>query len=158
LFHHQVRLEFTCRFQWQPGSLAFWDNRCAQHNAVNDYAGFRRIMHRVTLAGDAPREALSGARRHPWARGNRVEIFVFPGWAFTTGPRFPFEKSMSRYFSAAMFVILRQGLHALSRNRPPEGMPPRKSWSRVLAGWSFPSVDPIRIAHHQRIDICPLWS
>jgi len=55
LFHHQVRLEFTCRFQWQPGSLAFWDNRCAQHNAVNDYAGFRRIMHRVTLAGDVPR-------------------------------------------------------------------------------------------------------
>ena len=55
VFHHQVRLEFTCRFQWQPGSLAFWDNRCAQHNAVNDYAGFRRIMHRVTLAGDTPR-------------------------------------------------------------------------------------------------------
>ena len=55
LFHHQVRLELTCRFQWQPGSLAFWDNRCAQHNAVNDYAGFRRIMHRVTLAGDVPR-------------------------------------------------------------------------------------------------------
>ena len=55
LFQHQVRLELTCRFQWQPGSLAFWDNRCAQHNAVNDYAGFRRIMHRVTLAGDVPR-------------------------------------------------------------------------------------------------------
>ena len=55
VFHHQVRLELTCRFQWQPGSLAFWDNRCAQHNAVNDYAGFRRIMHRVTLAGDVPR-------------------------------------------------------------------------------------------------------
>src|SRR5215470_3827176 len=55
LFHHQVRIEFTCRFQWQPGSLAFWDNRCTQHNAVNDYAGFRRIMHRVTLAGDVPR-------------------------------------------------------------------------------------------------------
>ena len=55
LFHHQVRIEFTWRFQWQPGSLAFWDNRCAQHNAVNDYAGFRRIMHRVTLAGDVPR-------------------------------------------------------------------------------------------------------
>jgi len=55
VFHHQVRLELTCRFQWQRGSLAFWDNRCAQHNAVNDYAGFRRIMHRVTLAGDVPR-------------------------------------------------------------------------------------------------------
>jgi taurine dioxygenase len=50
-FQHQVRLELTCRFQWQPGSVAFWDNRCAQHNAVNDYAGFKRLMHRVTLAG-----------------------------------------------------------------------------------------------------------
>ena len=55
LFQHQVRPELTCRFQWQPGSIAFWDNRCVQHNAVNDYAGFRRLMHRVTLAGDTPR-------------------------------------------------------------------------------------------------------
>jgi taurine dioxygenase len=55
LWQHQVKPEFTCRFQWQPGSIAFWDNRCAQHNAVNDYAGFQRLMHRVTLAGDIPR-------------------------------------------------------------------------------------------------------
>jgi len=55
LFAHQVRPEFTCRFHWEPGSLAFWDNRCAQHNPVNDYHGFRRVMHRVTLAGDRPR-------------------------------------------------------------------------------------------------------
>ena len=55
LFAHQVKPEFTCRFAWAPGSLAFWDNRCAQHNPVNDYHGFRRVMHRVTLAGDAPR-------------------------------------------------------------------------------------------------------
>lgn len=54
LFAHQVRPEFTCRFRWQPGSLAFWDNRCAQHNPINDYHGFRRVMHRVTLAGDVP--------------------------------------------------------------------------------------------------------
>jgi alpha-ketoglutarate-dependent taurine dioxygenase len=54
LFAHQVRPEFTCRFRWEPGSLAFWDNRCTQHNPVNDYHGFRRVMHRVTLAGDAP--------------------------------------------------------------------------------------------------------
>jgi taurine dioxygenase len=54
LFAHQVKPELTCRFQWQPGSLAFWDNRCAQHNPVNDYHGFRRVMHRVTLAGDRP--------------------------------------------------------------------------------------------------------
>ena len=55
LFRHQVRPEFTCRFQWRAGSLAFWDNRCTQHNPVNDYHGHRRVMHRVTLAGDKPR-------------------------------------------------------------------------------------------------------
>ncbi|MEJ8839753.1 TauD/TfdA dioxygenase family protein [Ramlibacter sp. AN1133] len=55
LFQHQVRPEFTCRFAWQPGSLAFWDNRCVQHNPVNDYHGYRRLMHRITLAGDTPR-------------------------------------------------------------------------------------------------------
>jgi taurine dioxygenase len=55
LFAHQVRPEFTCRFRWEPGSLAFWDNRCTQHNPVNDYHGFRRVMHRVTLEGGTPR-------------------------------------------------------------------------------------------------------
>jgi len=55
LFAHQARPEFTCRFRWEPGSIAFWDNRCAQHNPINDYHGFRRVMHRITLAGDKPR-------------------------------------------------------------------------------------------------------
>jgi taurine dioxygenase len=54
LFRHQVRPEFTCRFRWRPSSIAFWDNRCTQHNPINDYHGFRRLMHRVTLAGDKP--------------------------------------------------------------------------------------------------------
>jgi len=52
---HQVKPESTCRFHWEPGSLAFWDNRCAQHYPVNDYHGYRRVMHRVTLEGDTPR-------------------------------------------------------------------------------------------------------
>src|SRR5260370_192087 len=55
LFRHQVRPEFTCRFRWTPGALAFWDNRATQHNPINDYHGKRRIMHRITLAGDRPR-------------------------------------------------------------------------------------------------------
>jgi taurine dioxygenase len=55
LFQHCVRAEFTCRFQWRVGSLALWDNRCAMHNPVNDYHGFTRRMHRITLAGDLPR-------------------------------------------------------------------------------------------------------
>jgi taurine dioxygenase len=55
LFRHQVKPEFTCRFVWTPNALAFWDNRSAQHNPVNDYHGFRRVMHRITLKGDVPR-------------------------------------------------------------------------------------------------------
>jgi taurine dioxygenase len=55
LFGHQIKPEFTCRFQWRVGSLALWDNRCTQHNPVNDYHGHRRLMHRITLAGDRPR-------------------------------------------------------------------------------------------------------
>jgi taurine dioxygenase len=55
LWAHQIRPEFTCRFRWQPGSLAFWDNRAAMHNPINDYHGYRRVLHRITLAGDKPR-------------------------------------------------------------------------------------------------------
>jgi taurine dioxygenase len=55
LFQHQTRPELTCRFNWRAGSLAFWDNRCALHNPVNDYHGYKRTMHRVTLAGEKPR-------------------------------------------------------------------------------------------------------
>lgn len=54
LYQHQISAEFTCRFSWRVNSIGFWDNRCAQHNPVNDYHGHRRVMHRITLAGDVP--------------------------------------------------------------------------------------------------------
>jgi taurine dioxygenase len=55
LFRHSTRAEFTCRFRWEAGSLALWDNRCAMHNPINDYHGYTRRMHRITLAGEVPR-------------------------------------------------------------------------------------------------------
>jgi len=54
LYDHQVKPEFTCRFVWQVNSIALWDNRCAMHNPINDYHGYRRVMHRITLEGDRP--------------------------------------------------------------------------------------------------------
>ncbi len=53
LYQHAARPEFTCRFVWRDGSLAFWDNRATWHYAVNDYQGERRLMHRITLEGCA---------------------------------------------------------------------------------------------------------
>ena len=49
-----VSTDFTCRVQWQPGSLTMWDNRCTQHCASADYQGQRREMLRTTVAGDRP--------------------------------------------------------------------------------------------------------
>ena len=53
LYVHASQPSFTCQFQWQPGSIAFWDNRATWHLAVNDYQGQRRLMHRITVAGTA---------------------------------------------------------------------------------------------------------
>jgi taurine dioxygenase len=46
--------EYQCRFRWRRNSIAFWDNRAAQHYAVADYYPQTRIMHRITICGDEP--------------------------------------------------------------------------------------------------------
>ena len=51
---HQIRPEFTCRVRWSPGTLTVWDNRCTQHNAINDYHGQRRRMRRLTVGPQTP--------------------------------------------------------------------------------------------------------
>jgi len=54
LYRHCQQPELTCRFRWQPGSVAFWDNRATLHYAIDDYGDALRLAHRVTLKGDAP--------------------------------------------------------------------------------------------------------
>jgi len=54
LLQQHSRPEYTCRFQWTPGSIAFWDNRSVQHYAASDYYPHRRLLRRVTVAGDKP--------------------------------------------------------------------------------------------------------
>jgi taurine dioxygenase len=51
LFAHAMEKRFHTRFQWRPGSIAFWDNRATWHYALNDYHGHERLMHRITIAG-----------------------------------------------------------------------------------------------------------
>jgi taurine dioxygenase len=54
LMEHSHRLDFSCRFRWRAGSLAFWDNRAVLHIALNDTGPQRRLMRRVQIAGDVP--------------------------------------------------------------------------------------------------------
>ncbi len=54
LWSHATRPEFTCRFRWESGSVAVWDNRCSMHIAVNDVWKFPRVMYRVQMCGDRP--------------------------------------------------------------------------------------------------------
>ncbi len=54
LLEHSNQVQFTARVRWQPGTLTMWDNRQVQHFAIDDYAGHRREMLRITLAGEPP--------------------------------------------------------------------------------------------------------
>lgn len=57
LYWNAIRPARVAKFRWEPGSVAFWDNRCTWHYARNDYPGERRVMHRITLDGCALRPA-----------------------------------------------------------------------------------------------------
>jgi taurine dioxygenase len=54
LYKHLSELDYTCRLSWKPNTIAMWDNRCTQHRVVADNVDAHRLMHRVTLLGDAP--------------------------------------------------------------------------------------------------------
>jgi len=55
-FEHQNQPEFQCRWRWQQGDIAVWDNRATHHYAVVDYGDEPRTIYRVTIEGEAPRE------------------------------------------------------------------------------------------------------
>ncbi len=54
LYSQATLPEYQCRFHWHANSIAFWDNRACQHYAASDYFPARRVMERVTVAGDRP--------------------------------------------------------------------------------------------------------
>ena len=61
---------FTVRYNWEPGTVGIWDNRCTQHFVLNDFVG-ERIIRRVTVVGDEV-EAAEPARWQPWIRDGRL--------------------------------------------------------------------------------------
>ena len=72
LHEHATRPELTFRFRWSPGTLLVRDNRVVLHNALDDDfgaartgMGFRRVLHRATLAGERPVQAIEGACAQP---------------------------------------------------------------------------------------------
>lgn len=55
LYKHSRKPEFQCRYRWTLGAVTLWDNRATHHYPVNDYTGFRRLLHRVSIKGERPR-------------------------------------------------------------------------------------------------------
>ncbi len=65
LLAQHPRPEYQCRFRWEEGSIAFWDNRAVQHYAASDYHPHRRVLRRVTIRGDRPAHQPSSAALDP---------------------------------------------------------------------------------------------
>ena len=63
LLAQHERSEYVCRFHWEPGSVAFWDNRAVQHYAASDYYPHKRLLRRVTVSGDEPYYDPAGTAR-----------------------------------------------------------------------------------------------
>ncbi|MEE2668139.1 MAG: TauD/TfdA family dioxygenase [Pseudomonadota bacterium] len=54
LYEHIITPEYTCRFHWEPNSIAIWDNRSTQHKPINDYFPAHRLLERIAIDGDKP--------------------------------------------------------------------------------------------------------
>ena len=70
LTHWVSNPRFTVRYNWKPGTIGIWDNRCTQHFVLNDFAG-ERVIQRVTVVGDKV-EAAEPSRWQPWVRDGRL--------------------------------------------------------------------------------------
>ena len=70
LTHWVSNPRFTVRYNWKPGTIGIWDNRCTQHFVLNDFAG-ERVIQRVTVVGDRV-EAAEPSRWQPWVRDGRL--------------------------------------------------------------------------------------
>ena len=71
LYRHCQRPEFSCRFRWKVGAVAFWDNRATLHYALDDYGDAIRVAHRVTLRGPKPYGPARPSHAEPQPRGPR---------------------------------------------------------------------------------------
>jgi taurine dioxygenase len=60
LYNHMTQPDFIVRWRWEPGTLAFWDNRATMHFGIHDYGDAHRVMHRITLRGDRPEGPAAG--------------------------------------------------------------------------------------------------
>jgi taurine dioxygenase len=78
LYGFSEQPQFTVRYRWSEGTVGIWDNRCTQHHAVNDYDD-RRVIHRVTILGDAPTGPGPRWEHYESARGGAAEMLAMLG-------------------------------------------------------------------------------